>query len=156
MTSSARVGSFVQTPQTHRELAALESIAEWLDRRYLDPILGLVLPGVGDVVGSMVGLYGVGVALRLGVHPIVVARMLLNLALDSFIGSIPVLGAIGDFFFRAHVKNLELLQARGERGRATAGDWWIVLGAFFLFLLALALPVLLLIALVTYLIAHYS
>jgi hypothetical protein len=124
------------------QIQQLELIAEWMDRRYLDPLVGFFLPGAGNTLSSLVGLYAVIVAARLRVHPIIIARMLLHLAIDSIIGTVPVLGWIGDFFYRAHVKNVELLKARGETGEATNSDWFIVLLALALFLLALCLPLL--------------
>ena len=33
-----------------RALAAAETLARWLDHRFVDPLLGLVLPGVGDLL----------------------------------------------------------------------------------------------------------
>lgn len=131
---------FIDSPKTREQLDQLEAIAEWMDRRYLDPLIGLFLPGAGNTISSLFGLYALYVAARLGVHPIVIARMLLHLAIDSIIGAIPVLGWIGDFFYRAHLKNVELLKARGQTGEATTSDWIIVLLAALLFLLALSLP----------------
>lgn len=131
---------FIDSPGAREQLEQLEMIAEWLDRRYLDPLIGFFLPGAGNTISSVIGLYAIFVAARLRVHPIIIARMLLHLAIDSIIGAIPVLGWIGDFFYRAHVKNLELLKARGQTGEATSSDWIIVLLAALLFLLALSLP----------------
>lgn len=144
-----RVVGFIDAPKVREQLEQLEVIAEWMDRRYLDPLIGLFLPGAGGTISSLLGLYAVIVAARLRVHPVIIARMLLHLAIDSIIGSIPVLGWIGDFFYRAHVKNVELLKARGESGEATRSDWFIVLLAAGLFLLALSLP-LIIAALVAY------
>lgn len=125
-----------------RSLRQLEQISDWMDRKYVDPIVGLLVPGVGDALGALVGLYGVNVALRLGAHPVVVARMLLNLAIDALLGAIPILGAFGDFFFRAHTRNAALLRARrSERVRAV--DYFIVLAAAVGFLAALAVPIVL-------------
>lgn len=135
-----RVVGFIDSPGAREQLEQLEMIAEWLDRRYLDPLIGFFLPGAGNTISSVIGLYAIFVAARLRVHPIIIARMLLHLAIDSIIGAIPVLGWIGDFFYRAHVKNLELLKARGQTGEATSSDWIIVLLAALLFLLALSLP----------------
>lgn len=143
---------FIDDPNVRRQIEQLETIAGWMDRRYLDPLLGLFLPGAGNTLSSLIGLYALFVAARLRVHPIVIARMLLHLAIDSIISAIPVLGWIADFFYRAHVKNIELLKARGPSGEATTGDWVIVLFAGLLFLLALSLP-LIVAALVVYALA---
>lgn len=133
------------TPYESRaELERLERWSRLLDEKYLDPALGLLIPGFGDVLGSVFGLYGVWVARRIGAPPIVIARMLLNLALDALIGAIPVAGAIGDFFFRAHLRNLALLQEREADARARPSDYLVVFGAALLFLLALLVPLFLL------------
>lgn len=128
------------SPRSERELAALETLARWMDRRYVDPILGIVAPGAGDVVGALVGLLGVVVAFRLRAHPIVIARMLLNLAVDALLGVIPLLGDVFDFVYRAQTRNLALLRERGSRA-AHASDWLIVAAAALVFLVALSLPV---------------
>jgi hypothetical protein len=127
--------------QTHEQaLARLELLSDWMDRRYVDPMLGLLLPGVGDALGAAIGLYGVRVAVSAGAHPLVVARMLINLALDAILGAVPLFGAIGDFFFRAHTRNVALLRARrAERVRVV--DYVVVMVAALAFLVALALPI---------------
>lgn len=127
-----------------RKIEQLETIALWLDRRFLDPLLGFLFPGGGNTLGSLAGVYGVFVALQIGVHPVVVTRMLLNLAIDSLLGSFPVIGVVFDVFYRAHVRNLDLIKRRGSYGKATTSDWVIVLGAALLFVIALLIPVLVL------------
>lgn len=122
-----------------RELALVESIADWMDRRYLDPIIGFVLPGVGDFLGSLVGLLAVAAAFRLRAHPVVIARMLLNLALDAALGALPIVGDAADVFYRAHSRNLRLLRERTLQ-RTRPSDWLLVCGALLLFLAALAAP----------------
>lgn len=107
------------------EIERVRTFARVLDHYGVDAVLGFVLPGVGDVVGSLLGLYIVGIAVRRGVSPVVIVRMLLNLGLDLVIGVVPVLGDLADFAFRANDKNLGLLEARPER-RARAGDWALV------------------------------
>jgi hypothetical protein len=72
------------------QIQQLELIAEWMDRRYLDPLVGFFLPGAGNTLSSLVGLYAVIVAARLRVHPIIIARMLHHQAIDTNIGTVPV------------------------------------------------------------------
>jgi hypothetical protein len=120
-------------------------LTRWLDQRYLDPILGFVLPGAGDVLTAGTGVYLVGLALKLGLPPVVIARMLLNLAVDLVAGAIPLLGDLFDLGFRANLRNLALLERRAEAGRASASDWLLVAGAALLFLAALVLPIVLLV-----------
>ena len=134
----------VETPETRAQLERLETIADWLDRRYVDPALGFFFPGAGDTLCALVGLYGVWVAVQLRVHPVVIARMLVNLAIDAVVGGVPIVGAIFDLFHRAHVKNLALIHDRGSYGPARASDYIIVTLAAALFLIALLLPLIVL------------
>jgi hypothetical protein len=127
-----------------RALAAAETLARWLDGRFVDPLLGLLLPGVGDLLGSALGLYPVLLAWRRRAPKALLARMLLNLAADAAGGAIPVIGDIWDFLFRAHARNLQLLRARAD-GTAVRGHWSdtaVVAGALILCLAALSLPIL--------------
>jgi hypothetical protein len=111
----------------------------------LDPILGLVLPELGDALTAVLSLTLLGVALRERVPKLIIARMLLNIALDAVLGAIPVLGDVFDFAFRANEKNLTLIERhRGDPSRpATVGDWLVVAGAALVGLALLALPLVL-------------
>lgn len=106
------------------------TVARWLDRRYIDPILGLVIPEVGDLVTTSFGLYVVWVAWRERVPLPVIARMMLNLGIDALVGIVPILGDLFDFVFRAHSRNLALLEARLPTRKTTVGDVAILVGAF--------------------------
>jgi hypothetical protein len=120
-------------------------LVTWLDRRYLDPILGLLVPGAGDIVTGATGLYLVSLAVKMKLPAVVIARMLLNLAVDLIVGAVPLVGDLFDFAFRANVRNLALLEHRAEVGRASGRDWLFVAGAGLLFLVALAIPIVLLV-----------
>lgn len=115
---------------TDRELVAARTFARVLDRYGLDPILGFVLPELGDLIGAVLGLYIVSIALRRGMSKVLVARMVLNLGVDLALGIVPFLGDIGDFFFKANERNLKLLETREVGGPARASDWLVLGGAF--------------------------
>ena len=129
-------------------LAAAVTLSRWMDKRYLDPLLGLLLPGVGDMLGAALGIYPVVLAWRRGAGKALLARMLLNLAADVLGGAIPIVGDIWDFLFRAHARNLALLQERaaGREVKARAADTFVVVGAGLALLLALAIPVIAVVA----------
>ena len=128
-------------------LQRVEAVARWMDTRYVDPILGFALPGLGDVLGTLIGLYTVNLARQMGYPKIVLARMLINLSLDSLIGAVPILGALFDIAYRANTRNLALLRQRPPR-TARPGDWLIVIAAFMLIVAALAVPIVTLVLLV--------
>ena len=75
----------------------------------LDALIGLV-PVVGDLVSAGIGLYLVLEARELGASRWLQARMVGNLLLDFLVGVVPVLGDYFDVLFRAHQRNLRLLQ----------------------------------------------
>lgn len=84
----------------------------------LDALLGL-FPGLGDVSGAVFGGYIVLLAARLGVSPVVVSRMLLNLGLDMATGAVPLLGDLVDVAWKANTRNLALLERAIEAPAAT-------------------------------------
>jgi hypothetical protein len=124
-----------------RDIERARTVARWLDDRFVDPIVGLLVPGAGDLASSLAGLYVVGVAARRRLPAVVIARMFLNLAIDSAVGAIPLAGDAFDLFFKANRRNLALLERRWARGRAAFADWVVVIGAARLFVLAVALPI---------------
>lgn len=75
----------------------------------VDALIGLV-PGLGDVVGGLAALYGIGVAWQLGAPPLILARMVMNASIDTLLGSIPLLGDIWDVGFASHRRNLAILE----------------------------------------------
>jgi uncharacterized protein DUF4112 len=75
----------------------------------LDAIIGL-LPGFGDAVTALVGMYGLVVARQLGAPASIQLRMLWNLGLDTVVGAIPLFGDLFDFAFKANTKNRILLE----------------------------------------------
>jgi hypothetical protein len=127
--------------RTERSTADAELLAWLLDnsipipgtgrRIGLDAVLGLV-PAVGDIVSGGLGLLVVLRAVQRGVPTIVLARMLVNVALDFGIGSVPLIGDAFDLWYKSNVRNVALLRRyAGEPDASTAGQW-----AFFIGLLA--------------------
>lgn len=121
-------------------MARAERVVRLMDRGMLDPILGVLLPGLGDVAGIVIGLYLVYVARATGASSALQARMLLNLALDGLLGAVPIFGDLFDFVFKANTRNLALLKRRQEF-TGKGADVLVLTGAFALLLVALAIPV---------------
>ena len=101
------------SPPTHD----LQWLADLLDSRWripgtpwrfgVDAIAGLV-PGAGDVVAGIAGLYIISAAARAGVPRHVIVRMVGNIAVDTLVGSVPILGGIFDIVFKSNQRNLRL------------------------------------------------
>jgi hypothetical protein len=88
-----------------------------------DAIIGLV-PGFGDLVSAGLGLFVVWRASRMGLPRIVVARMLVNSAIDLVVGVIPFAGDAFDLWFKANTRNLDLARRWLEQpDRSTRGEW---------------------------------
>ena len=80
----------------------------------LDGLVGLV-PIVGDLVGAGLSGYLVVAAARLGIPRRTVARMVANVAVETLIGAVPLLGDAFDLVFKANERNARLLRRELER-----------------------------------------
>jgi len=117
-------------------LDALRKVAHLLDSAFvvpgtsyrvgLDPILGLV-PGLGDLVSPLFTIGILWQARELAIPRVVLLRMILNVAIDSLLGAVPVVGDLFDFAWKANNKNLALVERHAQEERtAPAGDWLFV------------------------------
>jgi hypothetical protein len=103
----------------------------------LDPLFGLV-PGLGDIAGGIVAVYGLRVARLLRAPTVIQLHMLTNIALDALIGTIPIIGDIFDFVYKAQTRNLAMLDAWMQtpleaRRRSRRGLLFIPLAILFVF-----------------------
>ncbi|MES2625244.1 MAG: DUF4112 domain-containing protein [Pseudomonadota bacterium] len=100
-----------------------------------DGIVGLI-PGLGDLIGLAASSYILYLAAQGGAGKIILARMACNILIETGVGSIPLIGDLFDFVFKANSRNLKLLQrhvAEPARARRVSGAW---LSVFLLFILA--------------------
>jgi hypothetical protein len=108
----------------------------------LDALSGFFVPFVGDAVSAFSHLALLWAAFRVRVPRIVIARMVMNAAIDILTGAVPLLGDVFDVTFKANRKNLELLeraQLTGERSGRFA-DYLVVAAAVFTLSLAMLVP----------------
>lgn len=75
----------------------------------VDAILGL-LPGIGDAAGLVASGAVLVQAIDLGARGATLARMVLNVALDAIVGTVPVLGTVFDVVYKANNRNVRLLE----------------------------------------------
>jgi hypothetical protein len=102
----------------------------------LDAVIGLV-PALGDAAGALLSCWILLEAARLGVGVPVIGRMLLNLAIDTLVGAVPVLGDIFDAGWKANDRNLRLVHRALDAPGATRRASGVVLAGVALLLLAL-------------------
>ena len=75
----------------------------------LDPILGL-LPGGGDLIGAGISAYMIYLAASFGLGSEKITKMVKNIALETIVGFIPIFGDIFDVYFKANIRNLDILE----------------------------------------------
>jgi hypothetical protein len=143
---AAAPGGALSAPEWARRLSALLDSAFRIPgtqlRIGLDPILGALLPELGDALTAVLSLALVTVAFRQRVPQWVLARMLVNIAIDAVLGAIPFVGDVFDFAFKANEKNLALIERhRGDPTQpATWGDRLVVSGVVLVVLACAILP----------------
>ena len=112
-------------PRTRAErIARIETLATLLDTAILvpgtnfrfgfDALVGLV-PGIGDALTAALSLWLVKEAHALGAPRHLIVRMLGNIAIDSVVGAVPVLGDVFDVVWKSNRRNLTLLRRHLER-----------------------------------------
>lgn len=96
----------------------VHAIALWMDRRLLDPLIGLVLPGFGDALTSVLAVPYLYLSIvKLKSIPLTLA-IVCNILLDVLIGIIPYIGVVGDVFKRAFTRNAALIKGYVEGDKA--------------------------------------
>lgn len=104
---------------TRTRLAHLRQFSQILDsairipgtnfRVGMDGLLGLI-PGVGDVTTGLASVFIIMTAARMGVPRPVLARMIVNVALDTAVGVIPLVGDAFDMAFKSNLRNVALTE----------------------------------------------
>lgn len=119
----------------------------------LDPIIGLLFPGIGDAVTGAGSIGLLTLALRRGVPRVILGRMLLNILVDVILGAFPVIGDIFDAAWKCNRRNLELIREHeSPESKPGAGDYAIVALGLVLALLSIIVPL----AAVFYFGVHYG
>lgn len=136
-----RDGAAVLDERVAEDLVLVERLSTLLDesidlpggyRIGVDPIVG-ILPVVGDLFASAVSVYIVLEAASLGVPRTTLARMVLNVAVDTVFGSVPIVGPVFDAVYKANTRNATLLERRLEEPTTASVDrrTLLVLGVVF-------------------------
>ncbi len=97
----------------------IELLAYWMDTVFEIPGLGIrfgfdaiigLIPGLGDILTSLISLYILAAARRYGVPRATLTRMAFNIAVDTTVGAIPFFGDAFDVYWKANVMNVALLR----------------------------------------------
>lgn len=87
----------------------------------LDPILGLI-PGGGDLITAGVSAYMIYLAASFGLDRNEIMKMLGNVAIETVLGSVPLAGDIFDAYFKANLRNLEILEKHIESSEVNSQE----------------------------------
>lgn len=100
----------------------------------LDALIGLI-PGFGDLITGAASFLIIFSAWERGLPRVTLARMVANVAIDTLLGSMPLVGDIFDAAWKSNRRNYNLLLRAEQlpKRSATASDW------FFLAMLLLAI-----------------
>lgn len=102
-------------------------LARLLDSKYKlgplrigwDAILGL-FPGIGDSIASIGSSFIVYEALSRNMSKATIIRMVVNILIDTLLGSIPVIGDFVDIFWKSNQLNAKLYLREVERPKPAA------------------------------------
>jgi hypothetical protein len=97
----------------------MDMTAKYMDKYFLDPLIGLLPGGVGDVLSSFLALPFIYFALvRVKSIPLTLA-VICNILKDALLGSLPFfIGDIIDVFNRSYISNLKLITGYVNDDRA--------------------------------------
>lgn len=88
----------------------MDSTAKYMDKWCLDPIIGLIPGGIGDVISSALSLPFIYFSLFVVRSIPLTLAVINNILIDVLLGMIPFfIGDIIDFFNRAYLKNMKLI-----------------------------------------------
>ena len=114
-------------------MARIDALATLMDTAFLipgtqvrfglDALIGLV-PGIGDVITTLISLFIVSEARALGAPPLLIARMIANVALDGVVGAVPLAGDVFDVAFRANRRNMALLRTHLDKLEGRGAPYW--------------------------------
>ena len=120
----------------------------------IDGIIGLV-PGLGDVLAGLLSLVIPLAAWIRGVPYVTLIRMTVNLGIGVLVGTIPVFGDAFDIFWKPNRRNYRLLQRHlGEPRRHTGKDWAFLVVLACCLALIFAIPIVLVIWVLAWLLHH--
>ena len=134
---------------------ALDQLASVLDDMFhipgtsirfgLDPLLGLI-PGLGDAISGATSMLIIVAAWRRGLPRITLARMFANVAIDSLLGAMPILGDLFDVWWKSNRMNVNILRsAQVSPRRRRWHDWLFFVLLLIMIAAIVTLPIVILI-----------
>ena len=133
-----------------KALQRLDQVAQLLDNRFripgtqmrfgVDSLVGLI-PYAGDVITFLISGLLIMIMARYGAGGKLALKMMGNIWLDGVVGTIPILGDLFDFRYRANLRNVQLLKEHYQEGKHAGSAWGILLMLLFVLLVLILLSV---------------
>lgn len=110
--------------------ARVEAMEQVLERAFTIPVLGRkvgldavagLVPVLGDVLTAAMAAWLVWEARNLGLPKWKLWRMSANVAFDTAIGAVPVVGDAFDLLFRSNSRNLKIIRRHLDRHHPASG-----------------------------------
>lgn len=105
---------------TDKKIREIEELAALMDSHFklpgtniqlgLETIIGLI-PGIGDTIGFLVAVYIIQQSGKLGLPKNKSLHMVFNSVIDWLIGTIPLIGDLFDWGWKANNRNAAILRA---------------------------------------------
>jgi hypothetical protein len=102
----------------------------------LDGIVGFI-PGIGDILGGLASTILIVAAWSRGIPSVTIARMVANVAIETAVGSLPVVGNLFDIGWKANRRNYALLTGAIAAPAASASKSWLFIAGVCLVLMLL-------------------
>ena len=128
--------------QADPDLKWVDKITDLMDSKFrvpgtqfrfgIDPILGLV-PGLGDATSLAISGSLIYYMAKFGASKKLVILMIGNVLLDATVGSIPILGNIFDFTYKANQRNVRMLKRYHQEGKYRGSGKGILLSIVVVF-----------------------
>jgi hypothetical protein len=105
----------------HPLYKTMERIVQYMDRYYLDPVLGIVLPGgIGDTLSALLSLPFIWYSLMVVKSVPLTLAVLVNILRDIVLGMLPFfVGDVVDIFYRSYGRNFRLITGYVQGDRKT-------------------------------------
>jgi hypothetical protein len=125
---------------------SMKRYADYLDTKFklpgtnirfgFDFLIGLV-PGFGDVVSFLLSSGLILAMIKKGASGKALSLMIVNVILDTTLGSIPLIGDVFDLFFKANKRNLDLFQDHFQEGKYEGSAWKVIIPILLILILIL-------------------
>jgi len=137
----------MEISKQQKALKNIEILARLMDNQFsipgtrirfgFDSLIGLI-PGAGDLATFGVSGYMLWIMAQNGASGFLLARMVLNILIDTVVGVVPLIGDIFDIAFKANMRNMKLMKEHYKEGRHNGSAFKIIIPVLIILFLIIA------------------